>query len=252
MAAFAPLFESLLSGIFRQVASDYNLDYKEMMDRYTGKSSFAVYADHDQTQEIEVPVPSPKAKASKTKAPKASKATEAKEPKAKAVEKVRMALSKMKKADLVAELDEQGIDTDGLTVAMLKELVKEARAKEGAPVKSKAKAKSPEASPKKAKKSKKAETPEPSPKKAKKGKKVKAPEPEPEPELEEEGDDEEAVFEEVDYEDFEAKNESDIEARLRAIIAADTEAETSDDEVDPAEEPDSPGGVRAKMLRSQK
>jgi hypothetical protein len=269
MATFAPLFESLLSGIFRQVASDYNLDYKEMMDRYTGKSSFAVYADSDQSPvEISVPV----AKAPKPKAPKSPKVVKAKEP-----EKARMALSKMKKADFVAELEEQGIETEGLTVVKLKELVKEAREKSGdKPAKGKKpKEASPEPSPKKVKKAKKVKEPEPESepeetpkaKKPKKDKKKKAkepePEPEPEPELEEEEMDDVPVIDPEPFEeddgDMEAKNEADLNARLRAILAEDADGdETSDEEIDPSEtqvleeEPDSPGGVRAKMLRSQK
>jgi hypothetical protein len=260
MAVFAPLFDQLLSSVFKQISADYNLDYKEMMDRYTGKSSFAVYADHDQeTIDLDKPV-----KESKKSAPKSKQMEEVK----------LMALSKMKKADLVSELEEQGIDTDGLNVAKLKELVKEAREKVGAkPAK---KSKEPEPEPevkspkKKSKKSKKAKEPEPEPepspkKKSKKSKKAKEPEPEPEPELEEEAFDEseiEPVVDPVEFEeeeeDLEAANQEDLEARLRAIIAeanGDDEDE-SDEEVDPTdmtqvleEEVESPGAVRARMLR---
>jgi len=249
MAVFAPLFDQLLSSVFKQISADYNLDYKEMMDRYTGKSSFAIYSDHDQeTIDLEKPAP---VKESKKVAIKSKKMEEVKP----------MALSKMKKADLVSELEDQGIDTDGLNVAKLKELVKEAREKSGSkPSKGGKKAKEPEPEPepspkKKTKKSKKADSPK------KKSKKAKEPEPEPEPELEEEEFEIEPVVDPVEFEedeeDLEAANQEDLEARLRAIIAeANGDEEESDEEVDPTEmtqvleeEEDSPGAVRARMLR---
>jgi len=153
MAMFAALGDKFICGILKQIAADYSLDYKEMKSRYTGAKSFEEYGPSDHTRkELEeldldtepeiAPVKakkapkSPKASAEKTKEPKAPKKKEAPKakPKAKAPEPkgdAPMALSKMKKQDLIDELEEQGIDTDKLTVAKLKELVKGAREKSG-------------------------------------------------------------------------------------------------------------------------
>lgn len=151
MAMFAALGDKFICGILKQVALDYSLDYKEMKAKYTGAKSFDLFGPSEHTaKEIEeldletepeiAPVKAkkaPKAKEPKKKetlkeAPKAkAKETKAKakapEPKGDAP----MALSKMKKQDLIDELEEQGIDTDKLTVAKLKELVKGVREKSG-------------------------------------------------------------------------------------------------------------------------
>ena len=151
MAMFAALGDKFICGILKQVAADYSLDYKEMKAKYTGAKSFDLFGPSEHTEkEIEeldletepeiTPVKTKKASAKEPKAPKA-KEVKAKEPKAKAKETKKkepepkgdapMALSKMKKQDLIDELEEQGIDTDKLTVAKLKELVKGAREKSG-------------------------------------------------------------------------------------------------------------------------
>ena len=148
MAMFAALGDKFVCGILKQIAADYSLDYKEMKAKYTGAKSFDLFGPSEHTEkEIEeldletepeiAPVKPKKASAKEPKAPKAK----TKEPKAKAKETKKkepepkgdapMALSKMKKQDLIDELEEQGIDTDKLTVAKLKELVKGAREKSG-------------------------------------------------------------------------------------------------------------------------
>lgn len=148
MAMFAALGDKFICGILKQVALDYSLDYKEMKAKYTGAKSFDLFGPSEHTaKEIEkldletepeiTPVKTKKPKSPKAKEPKAK----TKEPKAKAKETKNkepepkgdapMALSKMKKQDLIDELEEQGIDTDKLTVAKLKELVKGAREKLG-------------------------------------------------------------------------------------------------------------------------
>ena len=151
MAMFAALGDKFVCGILKQIAADYSLDYKEMKAKYTGAKSFDLFGPSEHTaKEIEeldletepeiAPVKAKKPKSPKAKAPK-TKEVKAKEPKAKAKETKKkepepkgdapMALSKMKKQDLIDELEEQGIDTDKLTVAKLKELVKGAREKSG-------------------------------------------------------------------------------------------------------------------------
>jgi hypothetical protein len=150
---FAALGDKFICGILKQVAADYSLDYKEMKAKYTGVKSFDLFGPSERTEkELEeldletepeiTPVKPKKApKAKETKEPKSPKAS-AKEAKPKEKPKKKetkekpkgdapMALSKMKKQDLIDELEEQGIDTDKLTVAKLKELVKGAREKSG-------------------------------------------------------------------------------------------------------------------------
>jgi hypothetical protein len=147
---FAALGDKFICGILKQVALDYSLDYKEMKAKYTGAKSFDLFGPSEHTEreieeldlETEPEIAPVKAKkAPKAKEPKSPKAPKTKEPKAKAKETKKkepepkgdapMALSKMKKQDLIDELEEQGIDTDKLTVASLKELVKGAREKSG-------------------------------------------------------------------------------------------------------------------------
>lgn len=147
MAMFAALGDKFICGILKQVAADYSLDYKEMKAKYTGAKSFDLFGPSDHTEkEIEeldletepeiAPVKAKKPKEAKKKEPKKKetlKEAPVKKTKAKAVEPKAgpMALSKMKKQDLIDELEEQGIDTDKLTVAKLKELVKGAREQSG-------------------------------------------------------------------------------------------------------------------------
>lgn len=147
---FAALGDKFICGILKQVAADYSLDYKEMKAKYTGAKSFDLFGPSEHTEkEIEeldletepeiAPVKPKKAPVKETPKPKTKepkkkatlkeapvKKTKAPEPKAGP-----MALSKMKKQDLIDELEEQGIDTDKLTVAKLKELVKGAREQSG-------------------------------------------------------------------------------------------------------------------------
>jgi hypothetical protein len=239
MALFAAIGDRFVAKILKQVASDYNLDFEEMKTRYCGKSSFElmvptkqVTVDLEESDPVSEPesepevVSPPKPKAKKAKAAKAKVDTTSK----------LMALSKMKKPDLVAECEERGLDSEG-TVAQLKERVKEARESEGDAKPTKAKA---------APKEKKAK--EPKEKKPKASKKKAAPPPpapveepleeeeiepdspgairaamlrkqkgEPEPEEEDE------LFEEED-------EEEDMQTRLRKILAEAEEEEFDDEE----------------------
>lgn len=149
MAMFAALGDKFICGILKQVALDYSLDYKEMKAKYTGTKSFDLFGPSERTEkDIEELDLETEPEIAPVKAKKAPKSPKAKEPKPKKKEpKVKetkakakapepkgdtpMALSKMKKQDLIDELEEQGIDTDKLTVAKLKELVKGAREKSG-------------------------------------------------------------------------------------------------------------------------
>jgi hypothetical protein len=237
MALFAAIGDRFISKILRQVASDYNLDFEEMKARYCGESSFElsepvkpkgpkVQGPNVLEVDLEalpapVPVKVPKPKApAKPKAPKVPKPkftgdTEPVEP-----EKL-MALSKMKKPELVAECDSRGLDSEG-TVAQLKDRVKEAReADPAATTKGKGKTK-PKADPK--------------------PKKVSLPPPPPPVPLEEEdtdtvdeeGDpDKEEVDPEEDEFEVEAE-EDDLQARLRKILAEAEEEEFEEEEIEEA------------------
>jgi hypothetical protein len=251
MALFAAIGDRFVAKILKQVANDYNLDFEEMKTRYCGKSSFELMVPTKQVEvDLEdpdrfainskepesdteiVPAPKPKKKASKPKEPK--------EPKEDTSKKL-MALSKMKKPDLVAECEERGLDSEG-TVAQLKERVKEARESE-APAAPKA-AKKPAAKKEKAPK----ETKE---KKAPSKKKAAPPPPPPpepleeeEPDAETEGEEEEPdspggirakmlreakEFEEEEEVEEEEEDE-DLQTRLRKILAEAEEEEFEDEE----------------------
>ena len=144
MAEFSSILDerikSVINRTLKQVAHDYDLDYKELKSKYCSKESLDEYELPEQTQVVTVdleeeitPAPAPKVPAPKPVV---------KAPKAKASVAV-MALSKMKKGDLVKECEERGLESDG-TVAQLKERVKEARDKdEPAPAKEKKKAPAP-------------------------------------------------------------------------------------------------------------
>jgi len=135
---------TVITQTLKQVAHDYELNYKELKARYCSKESLTEYDVPGGTQvvsvdlEVDAPVPKPKK-------PSAKRA--AKEPKAASEQGDKLlALSKMKKADLIEECERRGLDSEG-TIPQLKERVKDARA--GAePVKE---AKAPKAKPKEAK-----------------------------------------------------------------------------------------------------
>ena len=130
MALFAAIGDKFVSVILRQVAHDYSLDYKELKNRYCGKSSFEHFTEADVNPEIStmtITVPATvKPKTTMDKPPK-TKTPKPKEPKASKPASDQMALSKMKKPDLILELVTLGLDTTG-TVPILKERVKAARA----------------------------------------------------------------------------------------------------------------------------
>ena len=226
MALFAAIGDRFISKILRQVASDYNLDFEEMKARYCGESSFElsepvkpkgpkVQGPKPNVLEVDlealpapVKVPKPKAPA-KPKAPKVPKVPGDTDPEP---EKL-MALSKMKKPELVAECDSRGLDSEG-TVAQLKDRVKDAREAAGdGPTKGKGKTK------------------------PKAPKKVSLPPPPPPVPLEEEGDtvdeegdpDKEEVDPEEDEFEVEAE-EDDLQARLRKILAEAEEEEFEEEE----------------------
>jgi len=243
MALFAAIGDRFVAKILKQVANDYNLDFEEMKTRYCGKSSFELMVPTKQVEvDLEAPaVPEPESDTEIVPAPKpkkkASKPKEPKEPKEDTSKKL-MALSKMKKPDLVAECEERGLDSEG-TVAQLKERVKEARESE-APTAPKA-AKKPAAKKEKATKEKKAPS----------KKKVAPPPPPPpepleeeEPDAETEGEEEEEPdspggirakmlreakeFEEEEEVEEEEEDE-DLQTRLRKILAEAEEEEFEDE-----------------------
>jgi len=251
MALFAAIGDRFIAKILKQVASDYDLDFEEMKTRYCGKSSFELMVPTKQVQvdleapepvvsepevesepEIEV-APKPKKKAATKK--KAEKVNEPKEDTSKKL----MALSKMKKPELVAECEERDIDSEG-TVAQLKERLKEAREIEGvAAPKKKAPAK-------KAEKAKEPKEPKEKKKAPSKKKAEKAPPPPPEPleeEVETEAEDEEPdspggirakMLKEAknfEEEEPEEEEEEDLQERLRKILA-EAEEEEFEDEFD--------------------
>ena len=241
MALFAAIGDRFISKILRQVASDYNLDFEEMKARYCGESSFElsepvkpkVQVPKPNVLEVDlealpapVKVPKPKAPA-KPKAPKVPKpkvtpdqafsdAHVYTEP-----EKL-MALSKMKKPELVAECDSRGLDSEG-TVAQLKDRVKDAReADPAATTKGKGKTK-PKADPK----PKKVSLPPPPPPVPLEEEDTDTVDEEGDPDKEEEGDPEEDEFE------VEAE-EDDLQARLRKILAEAEEEEFEEEEIEEA------------------
>jgi hypothetical protein len=127
MAEFSSLLDerikSVITRTLKQVAHDYDLNYNELKSRYCSKESLDEYDvpvnTHVVTVDLEEPEPKPKPEPVK-KVPKVVKA--------KALGAV-MALSKMKKVDLVKECEERGLDSEG-TVSQLKERVKESREKD--------------------------------------------------------------------------------------------------------------------------
>jgi len=283
MAEFSSLLDerikSVITQTLKQVAHDYELNYKELKSKYCSKESLNEYetqtvsvdleldATHHDEPDAEAAL-APK-KATKAKAPKEPKES-ATQPKASSPSEQGdkpLALSKMKKADLVEECERRGLDSEG-TIPQLKERVKDARAAEE-PAKTKVK------EPKKASKVKesaehstKPKVKEPKapkesaehstkPKKAPKVKEPDAPPVPPAPSLEEEDfepvcrrcpdevDDEveeEAVGEEdegaedADAEDVEVEDElededvEDRQTRLRKILASYGDQFDEDDE----------------------
>jgi hypothetical protein len=147
--------KSVITKTLKQVAHDYELNYKELKSRYCSKESLDEYDVPGNTQVVTVDLeehstkkpepavkkPEPAAKKSKQPVPVEDEPVKVKAPKAKAASAV-MALSKMKKGDLVKECEERGLDSEG-TVAQLKERVKDARDGESEPVKKKEKAPAP-------------------------------------------------------------------------------------------------------------
>jgi len=204
--------KSVITKTLKQVAHDYELNYKELKSRYCSKESLDEYELPGNTQVVTVDLeetPEPVVR-----------------PKAKAASAV-MALSKMKKGDLVQECEERGLDSEG-TVSQLKERVKDARDKESPPVKEKKKAPAPKKEEKKAsapkEKKKKKEVPPPAP--------VVLKEDPDEDEDDEDGD----ICQRVDDEDeeFDVPGEAEgdvLRERLRKMLAT-----THDEEEDYEEE----------------
>lgn len=221
MKQFESLVEEKVKGIInktlKQVSHDYNLDYKELKSRYCDPSSF------------EMSVPTPKKVSKKVveieiipvEKPVSKKLIiDLAEPSAPVTNFVAtMAISKMKKPDLVTECDMRGIDSEG-TVTQLKERIKLAR--ESDTPKAKAKAAPKPRVPKVVKDKKKEVLPPPPP--------VSTP-------LEEENDDEKEeecgecihktciIEDEMEFE--EETEEEELQTRLRKILL---EAEADEDE----------------------
>lgn len=155
MAMFAALGDKFVCGILKQIAADYSLDYKELKSRYTGPTSLELYepakskkskvpeVHEEEEMDLADDPPTSAPVSPVAKAPKAKKSKPKEKPKEKAVVKAKeavpgvpMALSKMKKQDLLDELSGLGIDTDSkMTVVVLKGMVKDARAGQGVQVK---------------------------------------------------------------------------------------------------------------------
>ena len=247
MALFAAIGDRFIAKILKQVANDYSLDFEEMKTRYCGKSSFELMVPTKQV-EVDLEAPEPEVESEpeievapqpKKKAATKKKAEKVKEPKEDTSKKP-MALSKMKKPELVAECEERGLDSEG-TVAQLKERLKEARDLEGAAPKKKAPAK-------KAEKAEKAKEPKEKKKAPSKKKAAPPPPPPPEPleeEAETEAEDEEPDspggirakmlkeaknFEEEEPEE-EEEEEEDLQERLRKILAEAEEEEFEDEDL---------------------
>jgi hypothetical protein len=193
----------------KQVAQDFDLDYKVL------KNYYEIPSRSKSEDAAEVPVPvvqvTPKAPA-----PKAAKAPKAVVTVADDVPVV--ALSKMKKADLVELCEQMGLDSEG-TVPVLRGRIKDARGDAPAPAPAKT-APDPEAPPPKAKATKAKATPA-----------KKAAPPPPPPPLEEEGDDGEDdadICQEIPVEfDEEYEDEADVDehegetlqTRLKRMLA---------------------------------
>ena len=132
MAEFSTMLDerirSVINRTLKQVAHDYELDYKELKAKYCSKESLGEYELPEQTQVVTVDLEEEITPVPKAPEPKPAPKPAPKAPKAKAPGAV-MALSKMKKGDLVKECEERGLDSEG-TVAQLKERVKEARDKD--------------------------------------------------------------------------------------------------------------------------
>lgn len=224
---------AVIARTLKQVAHDYELDYKELKSRYCSKESLDDYvpsAKHSapfpvQTQIVTVDLEveaEAEVKPSKAKIPSAV-----------------MALSKMKKCDLVRECEERGLDSEG-TVSQLKERVKDARSSEHPePVKDKKKpVPKKEPAPKKEKK--------PAPKKEKKSPVKEPVAPPPPVALEEEKDDDdepadteeedEDICQRADDEEFEEDEDEDngssMHDKLRKLLAEANEEEEDYDEDD--------------------
>jgi len=219
MALFAAIGDRFVAKILRQVASDYNLDFEEMKSRYCGKSSFETMVP---TKQFQVDLEEPEV----PEVPKKKKASKPKEPKDVEVKKP-MALSKMKKPELVAECEERGLDSEG-TVAQLKERLKEARESDTPAAPNEKKPAKKKASTKK----KAAPPPPPSPEP------LEEEDPEEEEELEEPDSPggvrakmlrEAKEFEEEEPEEEEEEEDGDLQARLRKILAEAEEEEFEDE-----------------------
>ena len=227
MALFAAIGDRFIAKILKQVASDYDLDFEEMKSRYCGKSSFEMMVP---TKQVEVDLEDSDHKgidskpASSSSSPVKAKKTKAKAKKApKEPETKLMALSKMKKPELVAECEERGLDSEG-TVAQLKDRLKDARSGEEPVVKEK-----------------KEPVKKKSPKKKATKKKEVIPEPKETEPLEEEDDEPDSPggirarmirdareFEDELEEDEEP--EDNLQERLRKILAEAEEEEFEDEE----------------------
>jgi len=121
MALFAAIGDRFIAKILKQVAHDYKLDFEDMKSRYLSEPKTPEAPKAPKV--IEAPG-----------APlKAERPKKVSEPKKASDENKPMAISKMKKPDLIAECNARGLDSEG-TVAQLKERVKEARAAPPPPV----------------------------------------------------------------------------------------------------------------------
>ena len=244
--------KSVITQTLKQVAHDYDLDYKALKIRYCSKESLVEYvtvdlneARHEVDEYAFEPEPEAKAPVPEAKAKVKVKVTASKA-------KPAMALSKMKKSELVEECEVRGLDSEG-TVSQLRERLKDSR--DPAPVKTKKKVEEPV-------KKKKVEG-DPVKKKAVKKKKVApvpAPVPPPHVALEEEEDEDEvhvkpALAEEEDEDDedvcrrvpvdgdgdgdgdeFEVEDDdSGFEKKLRAILLEAGELEEEEDDDDEIE-----------------
>ena len=187
----------VITQTLKQVAHDYSLEYKELKARYCSKESLTEFVPRSgQTVTVDLEVPAEvEVEAPAKKVPTVKKTG------------VSMALSKMKKTDLVRECEERGLDSEG-TVSQLKDRVKEARDQED-----------PETKPKETKAKPKVKAKEP---KAPKAKKVVAPPPPPVA-LEEDEDEDEAVIEEADDDEYADDGFGDAEKLRRILLEAEEE-----------------------------
>ena len=150
MAEFSTLLDerikSVITQTLKQVAHDYELNYKELKSKYCSKESLNEYETQTVSVDLELDAThhdEPEAEPKK-KLPKAPKESAEHSTKPKAVKESAtqpkasspseqgdkpLALSKMKKADLVEECERRGLDSEG-TIPQLKERVKDARAAE--------------------------------------------------------------------------------------------------------------------------